>query len=420
MFLSARLELLLQDAKKYANNRKDALAFLGQRFRTVMSLPDSWSNTQCGASLIKRHLLVHVEKEAEKLEALFHMARKLYSFVQGRCVADNADALSSHELLLPGHLLTMFVKEKIDEGLQAMKLNMMRDVRVNGVASLLSGIRSKQYMEKCIDRCVGGVGSKVVSLLSTGNIVSSSGLDLMQVSGFTVVAERLNALRYMSHFRAVHRGQFFTTMKTTTVRKLLPESWGFLCPVHTPDGGPCGLLQHLALKCLTVAKPAPDIGVGLKHVVTSLGVTPSGVGGGDGQVNLPYQYLPVLIDGVVVGGAPHQVCARVAEELRLLKGKKSSGGGGGSKMVDEKEEDGEDDFLVEPTTEIAWVPPAEKGTVGAYPGLYLFTKAARMIRPVVNLKNKKIEMIGPLEQVYLEVYLYKRERENIYICSKIS
>jgi hypothetical protein len=122
----------------------------------------------------------------------------------------------------------------------------------------------------------------------------------------------------------------------------------------------------------------------------------------------------VLIDGVVVGGAPHQVCARVAEELRLLKGKKSSGGGGGSKMVDEKEEDGEDDFLVEPTTEIAWVPPAEKGTVGAYPGLYLFTKAARMIRPVVNLKNKKIEMIGPLEQVYLEVYLYKRERERIY------
>ena len=75
--------------------------------------------------------------------------------------------------------------------------------------------------------------------------MSSTGLDLMQVSGFTVVAERLNALRYFSHFRAVHRGQFFTTMKTTAVRKLLPESWGFMCPVHTPDGSPCGLLQVL-------------------------------------------------------------------------------------------------------------------------------------------------------------------------------
>lgn len=58
-----------------------------------------------------------------------------------------------------------------------------------------------------------------------------------QVSGYTIVAERLNFLRYLSHFRSIHRGQFFTTMKSTAVRKLLPESWGFVCPVHTPDGG---------------------------------------------------------------------------------------------------------------------------------------------------------------------------------------
>ena len=61
-------------------------------------------------------------------------------------------------------------------------------------------------------------------MLSTGNVVSSTGLDLMQAAGFSVVAERLNMWRYLAHFRAVHRGQFFTTMKTTAVRKLLPES----------------------------------------------------------------------------------------------------------------------------------------------------------------------------------------------------
>jgi DNA-directed RNA polymerase I subunit RPA2 len=46
----------------------------------------------------------------------------------------------------------------------------------------------------------------------------------MQASGFTVVAERINMLRYMSHFRSVHRGQFFTTMKTTAVRKVGPRT----------------------------------------------------------------------------------------------------------------------------------------------------------------------------------------------------
>ena len=36
-------------------------------------------------------------------------------------------------------------------------------------------------------------------------------------------------------------------MRTTEVRALLPDAWGFVCPVHTPDGAPCGLLNHLAM-----------------------------------------------------------------------------------------------------------------------------------------------------------------------------
>lgn len=43
-------------------------------------------------------------------------------------------------------------------------------------------------------------------------------------------------------------------MKTTTVRKLLPESWGFMCPVHTPDGAPCGLLNHITISCCPLTK----------------------------------------------------------------------------------------------------------------------------------------------------------------------
>lgn len=39
----------------------------------------------------------------------------------------------------------------------------------------------------------------------------------------TVQAERLNFLRFISHFRAVHRGASFAGLRTTSVRKLLPE-----------------------------------------------------------------------------------------------------------------------------------------------------------------------------------------------------
>eukprot|EP00953_Heterococcus_sp_UTEX-ZZ885_P021721 12104-Heterococcus_DN1.PRE.7 len=40
---------------------------------------------------------------------------------------------------------------------------------------------------------------------------------------------------------------------------------------------------------------------------------------------------------------------------------------------------------------------------GPFPGLYLFTEAARMIRPVLHLESCKREWIGPLEQPFLEV-----------------
>lgn len=95
----------------------------------------------------------------------------------------------------------------------------------------------------------GMIGKALEYFLSTGNLKSKTGLDLMQDKGFCVIADKLNNMRFLSHFRSIHRGAYFAEMKTTTVRKLLPESWGFLCPVHTPDGGPCGLLNHITISC---------------------------------------------------------------------------------------------------------------------------------------------------------------------------
>ena len=113
--------------------------------------------------------------------------------------------------------------------------------------------------------------------LATGNLISRTNLDLMQTAGYTIVADKLNNHRYLSHFRSIHRGQYFAEMKTTTVRKLLPEAWGFLCPVHTPDGGPCGLLNHITLSCVPLAKEETCIQEkpeAFKALLASLGMHP--------------------------------------------------------------------------------------------------------------------------------------------------
>lgn len=85
--------------------------------------------------------------------------------------------------------------------------------------------------------------------MATGTFKSQTGLDLMQNNGYSIIAEWLNVTRFWSHLKSIHRGAYFVEMKTTAVWKLLPESWGFMCPAHTPDGSLCGLLNHLAIGC---------------------------------------------------------------------------------------------------------------------------------------------------------------------------
>ncbi len=117
--------------------------------------------------------------------------------------------------------------------------------------------RAIDTLQSALEASGKAFGQKLEYFLATGNLISRSNLDLQQNAGFTVVADRLNAARYLSHFRSIHRGHYFTEMKTTTVRKLLPESWGFLCPVHTPDGAPCGLLNHITMACFPLPADEP-------------------------------------------------------------------------------------------------------------------------------------------------------------------
>ena len=392
-FLVARAGLLLQDARARfgkLNTPDECLAFIGARFRRLSEKAETTSDVEIGHFVIRRYILIHLEKYNDKLECLLMLLRKLYSFAAGDCGVDNADSLQNQEILMPGHLMCSFVKEKFEEFLQNLRVSLIVEMRRDFTRSVAKIQHDSRYWEKMVDRSSGkssgGIGKKVQFFLATGNIVSSTGLDLMQVSGYTIVAERLNFLRFCSHFRSVHRGQFFMEMKTTAVRKLLPDQWGFLCPVHTPDGGPCGLLSHLSLKIKVMTYPAKLSDKGMKdldELLVALGVSPAGAGGlaGDGRAASSYQYLPVCIDGRVIGGASASLCKQIAAHLRKLK------------IADPP--------VVPPTLEVALVPPGNRGS--PYPGLFLFTGAARMVRPVLQRATGETEMIGPLEQAFMDI-----------------
>jgi DNA-directed RNA polymerase I subunit RPA2 len=134
--------------------------------------------------------------------------------------------------------------------------------------------------------------------------------------------------------------------------------------------------------------------VDLDDLLISLGVAPVGAGGrpGDGRAPSTYVHLPVCLDGRIVGGASPHTCKNIAMHLRRLK-------------VTEPP-------TVPPTLEVALIPPGNPGM--PYPGLFLFTTSARLVRPVLHRASGKTEMIGPLEQSFMDIACLEEDiREGI-------
>jgi len=44
-----------------------------------------------------------------------------------------------------------------------------------------------------------------------------------------------------------------------------------------------------------------------------------------------------------------------------------------------------------------------------YPGLYLFSAPSRLMRPVMHLAKKQIEMIGTFEQIFMDICIKASE-----------
>lgn len=381
-FLTDRIELMLRDYKKYnAETQKSALHYLGNKFRVVLNLSPDLSDADVGRHLLDRLVLPHLKHDNRaKANLILFMIRKLYALVSGEACSDNSDSPQHQEILLPGLLYGTILKEKIEDYLiqfgDLIKQNVRRQRAVN--------FSDHKFMQSMFTRLNEDIGRKMTYFISTGNLISTSGLDLQQASGFTVVAEKINFHRFLAHFRMVHRGAFFAELKTTSVRKLLPEAWGFLCPVHTPDGAPCGLLNHLAHKCKVVVSENNVDETEIIRQLRELGLAETGPAAAGPGIAC------VQLNGRIVGYTTNKQARIISDTLRYWKVK----------------DQGSENPRVPLSLEIGYVPPSNGGQ---YPGLYLFTGLARMIRPVEYLPLGKQDMVGPFEQVYMNIAVNREE-----------
>ena len=117
----------------------------------------------------------------------------------------------------------------------------------------------------------------------------------------------------------------------------------------------------------------------IPQLLIDLGMCP--LSSAETLLSLKKPIFNVLLNGNVLGYVLQSDAGRLADKLRMLKVNSC-------------------DARVPPLTEICLIPKKNRGQ---YPGLFIFTGAARMLRPVWNLAANAVEYIGSLEQVYMEI-----------------
>ncbi|KAL5280678.1 POLR1B family protein [Megaselia abdita] len=373
-FLSCVQTMMKEVHEEGIHTQAEAMNYLGGVFRSKFpELPEWASHFEITKFILDQRILIHLENYEDKFNLLVFMLQKLFQCAEETNKIENVDGVMMQEALVGGHLYQKYLCDRVDLWLQFVKRSFLK--RLSDPSDTAT-----QTIFNAALKSAGGISRALESFLATGNAPSRSGLGLMQTTGLVVMAENINRMRYMSHFRAIHRGSYFTTMRTTEARQLLPDAWGFICPVHTPDGTPCGLLNHLTVNCKVSDYPDPKKVEIIPNLMIDLGMIPLDSQMYDSDTKL----LTVFLDGKLLGHIRQADTSKIVDKLRTIK-------------VEGK---------LPEMLEIAYVPYKPKGQ---FPGLFLFTGPARLMRPVKNLALNKIEYIGSMEQVYMNIAVDEKE-----------
>ncbi|KAM0681125.1 hypothetical protein GINT2_000910 [Glugoides intestinalis] len=357
-------------------SQKECLEYLGIRFNPILKIADSY---ECGRQLIQRFVMVHLDCFQDKFSMIIEGIKKLLRCYDGQILPDNIDSPANFELFTELQLIPLCFREKLNEIKKTFisKLTYVIRNSISTTDSTTSLNASElvdfadsfsefqiQKIKKVFNGLDFDIGQKLKRLLSTGNITTVCCSDLLQTGSFSILGERINLWRFSTHFESVSRGAFFATLKLTTVRKLRPESWGFFCPLNTPDGSQCGLLSHLTKACF-VSDKAMLLD---ESVIYEAGVSPAirGFNGG----------VPVFYNGKLVGGTTSP--EHVARFLREYRGRNSL------------------------CFEVCY----ESGK-GIDESIQVFDSFSTLYRKVFNKRINAEEWIGIKEQAFLDIKLAK-------------
>lgn len=97
------------------------------------------------------------------------------------------------EILLGGHLYQKLVVDRIHRTLVGLMVQIKKQSEEDGLFNITFDKLKKMNIPKN--------DSAIRNFLSTGNLSNPSGMGIPQSAGLVIIAENINRMRYMAHFR---------------------------------------------------------------------------------------------------------------------------------------------------------------------------------------------------------------------------
>jgi len=400
------LELLAASFKECSDikvyTREDAIEYLTHHLQYGTTQDDKHAYVR---SILETEYLPHVKfggdtsdsatLEARKCILTAWMVRRLLLTEKGIIPIDDRDAYPNKRIVTTGSLLTHLFRQLFQKVCKDIRSKFVHEVNNDswkkGEFPRPLEVLNVNNLYKILK--VSTIEGKLKQALATGNFtvqgLGGSGASSMSNATKVGVSQVLNRLSYsatISHLRRIQT-PVEKSGKLLAPRKLHGTSWGYVCPVETPEGHSVGIVK--ALSTLTAISQHTPSSVSIKLLEEIDNIT------WIRSVKQIYSGTSIVVNGVIVAYTNDPV--NVYKSLRVAKR----------------------DFRLHPHTGVAWNILQNSITIESDGG--------RFVRPLFRVENGElvdqpkdksnwnewiktcIEYIDPSETEVIRVSMYPKE-----------
>ncbi|XP_054715443.1 DNA-directed RNA polymerase I subunit RPA2-like [Uloborus diversus] len=357
-FKQSLVQMLRNLHSNSIHSQRDAKNFMGQLFLKVSQLPS----------------ITPLNEVADHV--LHFCVSKLFCFVHQKCIIEDPENIVYQEILSPGQIYLIIMKEGINFFLNSVKRVMLRKMKDSSFKF------NRDTVHRCCNQAIS-FSAMVKSMIATGNIPAKAH-GFYSDTGYTVPLKRRNVLSVISQYTRVSK--FSMEFCSKNARKFYAESWGFLCPAQTPEGEKCGLVNHLASGCQIVSMNAKSIEWTSFYKKGVLKLN-------DPMLFKNVSNIPVIVDGTLIGFIDHCIVNKFINYLNCSK----------IFCIDE----------IPSYSEVLFLSKDNCGS--ALPALYVYSSPCRIMRIVKNKEPERIFLLGCFEQQFNELLSYEEVNSHCFL-----